>query len=127
MADRRTRLEPDFDRIAVTDALSTRLAEAENEYKASQSDPEGQQLARERMVVLLGELSTASRRWSLVRIPTDPRPDLRLDETLRRLTLAELRSREQIELAQRILTKLNDQADGRRRRKLDAKGSLPGD
>jgi hypothetical protein len=104
---RQASVEPDFDRVATTQALSARLAQAEREYSATISDADAHALARERMVVLLGELSCASRRWSLVRIPSDPRPDARLDERLRRLTAATLDSVDEIDKARRLLAEIN--------------------
>jgi hypothetical protein len=102
---RRIRLEPDFDRVSTMESLSARLIEAEHAYTSSEGDE--RQLARERMVVLLGELSLATRRWSVVRMATDPRPDPTIDEKLRRLTRAELSSVELINEANRILAEID--------------------
>jgi hypothetical protein len=87
-------------------ALSARLRDGEDELARQPAGSESSRIARFRLEALLGELDVASRRWAAIPLATDPVPDPTLDQLLRRLIHARLRSEEEIDRARYLLGQL---------------------
>ena len=93
-----------LDREAELTALSARLAAIEALVARSPNDSQAGRLARGQMGVLLRVLEIAGRRWALFPLATDPRPNPRIDDRLRRLARARLESERDVARAAHLLS-----------------------